>query len=526
MHDLRVLKHFLYVPLALLLLGGCEYFNLSLDKFTETHTAVISVESVTFDTATAGRFLPDSGTYVLEPPSPLDNVTVYINLKNDVNLAFDCALTGTVNDVDTPGRITAVETGERRLRVNIANPVDGERYDIRLAIRAESGRSFNISVPPILYSARWTPGVGTTVINALGAVTDIAAPVHDAPSTNAAISAATGYTGSFAWTSGLSGGTSGGYVYGTPAVATVTLIADTGCTFTGTAIDAAAIQTVFSSGSPAAVIQGTPGATLVFTLTYTVAQATLSGTVSIDGTAQWNQALTANIAGINPSASASDYTYQWKRGGVDISGGNNQTYTLTAADEAKIISVEVSRTGYASSITGAIGAPVNSIGGTGEAGGIIFYVITSATVYPGKTYLEAAPANISGYPLWASSSFFTISIPGTQWGIGTGAANTAAILGIDSNAPAAKACADYRAPTPYNTFNDWFLPSKDELYAMWTSGITGTLANPLNGFTGSFYWSSSEYSTSSNAWMQYFSDGNLYPGPKQDTRCVRAVRAF
>ncbi|GHV47765.1 hypothetical protein AGMMS49546_37720 [Spirochaetia bacterium] len=152
MHDLRALKHFLCVPFALLLLAGCEYFNLPLDKFTETHTAEISVESVTFDTGVAGRFLPDSGIYVLEPPSPQTNVTVYINLKNDVNLAFDCALTGTVNGVDAPGRITPVETGERRLRVNIANPGNGERYDIRLAIHAESGRLFNISVPPILCS--------------------------------------------------------------------------------------------------------------------------------------------------------------------------------------------------------------------------------------------------------------------------------------------------------------------------------------------------------------------------------------
>ncbi|GHV89930.1 hypothetical protein AGMMS50268_04330 [Spirochaetia bacterium] len=526
MYDLRVLKHFLCASLALLLLGGCEYFNLSLDKFTETHTAVISVESVTFDTGTAGRFLPDSGTYVLEPPSPLDNVTVYINLKNDVNLAFDCALTGTVNGVDTPGRITAVETGERRLTVNIVNPVDGERYDIRLAIHAETGRSFNISVPPILYSAKWTPGVGTTVINALGAVTDIAAPVHDAPSTNAAIPAATGYTGSFAWTSGLSGGTSGGYVYGTPAVATVTLAADTGCTFTGTAIDAVAIQTVFSSGSPAAAIQGTPGATLVFTLTYTAAPlGTLSGTVSIDGTAQWNQVLTANIAGINPSASASDYTYQWKRGGVDISGGNNQTYTLTAADEAKIIRVEVSRTGYASSITGTIGASVNSIGGTGEAGGIIFYVITSATVYPGKTYLEAARTDISGTFAWASPSYDSFNISGTQLGIGTGAANTTAILGTDINAPAAKACVNYRAPTPYNTFNDWFLPSKNELNEMWTS--YPRTATSGNGFTtsGNYYWSSSGHSNT-EAWIQYFSGGTQNRDYKYSTRRVRAVRAF
>ncbi|GHV47862.1 hypothetical protein AGMMS49546_37930 [Spirochaetia bacterium] len=602
MHDLPVLKHFLCVPFALLLLAGCEYFNLPLDEFIETHAAEISVESVTFDTATAGRFLPDSGIYVLEPPSPLTNVTVYINLKNDVNLAFDCTLTGTVNGVDTPGRITPVETGKRRLRVNIANPGNGERYGIRLAIHAETGRLFNISVPPILCSAiiytvtfdnqghgaspspqtlpplalvsdpgalsengwifggwykeadctnpwnfgsdtvsgnitlyaRWTPNIGITVINALGSFNDITAPVHDAPAMTPYMPAGVGYSAdNFEWTSGLSGGTGGDYVYGTPAVATVTLIADTGYTFTGTAIDAAAIQTVFSSGSPAAAITGAPGATLVFTLTYAVAQAGVPpGSVSITGTPTQGQALTADTTSLGGTGAIS---YQWQRGASTVPGATGASYPLTLADTYQTISVVVSRAGYTgtktATTTGNIAQASYAVGDTGPAGGIIFYV--ESGLYPGATwqYLEAAPADIESSPgnratlMWASSGYTTTSIPSAQGtAIGTGAANTAAILAADPDAPAAKACADYGNGA---AFDDWFLPSEDELYAMRTSGITGTQANPLNGFnTGdTYYWSSPEYN-SDIARMYRFMDGSQGTQYKYYTYYVRAVRAF
>ena len=47
--------------------------------------------------------------------------------------------------------------------------------------------------------------------------------------------------------------------------------------------------------------------------------------------------------------------------------------------------------------------------------------------------------------------------------IGTGKANTAAILAVNVIAPAAKACNDYNGGGK----SDWFLPSRDELNEMY-----------------------------------------------------------
>ncbi|GHU24300.1 hypothetical protein FACS1894172_10450 [Spirochaetia bacterium] len=442
-------------------------------------------------------FDPDTATYTVVIPPGATNITVEATPKvAGAELSYTYTPAGGSSIPITDGILTGACT------------IPGA---IEIDVKGSSG-----------YTTTYTVTFAQ-VINALGTITDITAPVHDGGSATATIPAGTGYTGTFAWTSGLSGGTSGTYVYGTSAEATVTLTAETGYTFTGmTAIDAAAIRAKFSNSPTVANISNT-GTSLSFTLTYTVAEATaIPGSVSITGTAKWNQVLTADIGSITPSAASSAYTYQWKRDGTAI-GTNSQTYTLTAADEGKTISVAVSRTGYASSITGTIGAAVNSIGGTGEAGGIIFYVDTTAAVYPGKTYLEAAPADMPTTLRWApdTSPAYISGVPGTGTDIGTGKANTALILGVALNAgeaPAAEACKSLTT----GGYTDWFLPSKDELAEMYTKRAIIGGFNTTNGAC----WSSSQ-GTTNTAWYQRFSDGyqNGYSF-KDDAHCVRAVRAF
>ena len=72
----------------------------------------------------------------------------------------------------------------------------------------------------------------------------------------------------------------------------------------------------------------------------------------------------------------------------------------------------------------------------------------------------------------------------------------------------------------YGGYTDWFLPSQDELDALYDA------KDVVGGFASGSYWSSSEYS-SNYAWYQYFDDGNQsnYDG-KGSTLRVRAVRAF
>jgi hypothetical protein len=72
-------------------------------------------------------------------------------------------------------------------------------------------------------------------------------------------------------------------------------------------------------------------------------------------------------------------------------------------------------------------------------------------------------------------------------------------------------------------YNDWFLPSKDELNLMYTNLHCQT--PPVGGFTGGYYWSSSENNIrdSNRAWDQYFSTGEEYVDCKDSKLCVRAV---
>jgi hypothetical protein len=169
------------------------------------------------------------------------------------------------------------------------------------------------------------------------------------------------------------------------------------------------------------------------------------------------------------------------------------------------------------------------IGDTGPAGGKIFYVNQNGfDFFTGSTsgdtaakkcyYLEAAPANISETFRWITGPFSTTNIAGTGTAIGTGKKNTAIMVTIDTDSglAAAKACVAYGNGT---AFNDWFLPSKDELNQLYLNRIT--LSIPSTGT----YWSSSQSSTNT-AIPQNFSSGSQMDFGKTNSYNVRAVRAF
>ena len=161
----------------------------------------------------------------------------------------------------------------------------------------------------------------------------------------------------------------------------------------------------------------------------------------------------------------------------------------------------------------------------GPGGGIIFYhseagftMTDDPKVYH---YLEAALTDF-GALAWATEVFESTGIAGTETGFGTGKKNTALILAVDENAPAAKACDTYSK----KGCTDWFLPSKDELnvlYEFYAAHGSGSYAN----FKRKDYWSSSQKS-SDYAWAQDFYDGEqseIYKWWYQ-TVYVRAIRAY
>ncbi len=149
-------------------------------------------------------------------------------------------------------------------------------------------------------------------------------------------------------------------------------------------------------------------------------------------------------------------------------------------------------------------------------GGTVFYVDGT-----GEHGLICANSDQAGIQ-WYNGTFYITGVTATA--IGTGQANTTAIIASQGNGSYAASMCDNLV---LNGYDDWFLPSKDELEAL--AGCV-TLDN------STFYWSSSEsgpaygeyyawiYSPLDNisyevtqSWRQLFKH---YPFP------VRAIRAF
>jgi len=174
----------------------------------------------------------------------------------------------------------------------------------------------------------------------------------------------------------------------------------------------------------------------------------------------------------------------------------------------------------------------------GPAGGWIFHIIDNGDGT--KTYYEAAPVDQGASVEWINSGPApnpqeTVN-GNTGTAVGTGWDNTLAIIAqTNHTSSAALLCRSYNG----GGFNDWYLPSKDELERIFWNlrGMAyNTVYNPevpdaagggVGNISGS-YWTSSEWNIANpyQIWMQqgingyqtYMSKSNLYK--------VRAVRSF
>ncbi len=140
--------------------------------------------------------------------------------------------------------------------------------------------------------------------------------------------------------------------------------------------------------------------------------------------------------------------------------------------------------------------------------------------------LIAATTDLSSGIKWSNVSNSITNATGTA--IGTGLSNTNTII-TNQGATATNYAAGLARAYTGGGFLDWYLPSKEELNKLYLNKTA------IGGFTGTFYWSSTEGSTSSQnlnyAWGQYFTNGvqqdydNTY-GAKTTLQSVRAVRSF
>jgi uncharacterized repeat protein (TIGR02543 family) len=158
-----------------------------------------------------------------------------------------------------------------------------------------------------------------------------------------------------------------------------------------------------------------------------------------------------------------------------------------------------------------------ALGDTGPGGGLICY-INPNYVSDGWRYLEAAPSDQSSGIQWYNGISIDTGAGATD--IGTGKINTSKIVSIQGTGSyAAKLCDDLSL----SGYNDWFLPSRDELNCMYTN----LKAYGLGGFTDIEYWSSSEWGIyGASAQRINFTNGYADNLSKNGLMRLRAVRAF
>ena len=198
--------------------------------------------------------------------------------------------------------------------------------------------------------------------------------------------------------------------------------------------------------------------------------------------------------------------------GTPIAEATLQVYTITAYDS--------SGTSINSATYGLTIAP-NPIGWVGPGGGVVFYYSVAPFAEIGSAcasschYLEWAPNTWSGTtsdPQLAWSSDSTHASGAIDTAIGTGFMNTVKMLKangsyLGDSSGAAFAVHSYSGTD--GSTGQWFLPSKDELNAMWSYEfqLTSTpFLKDTSGFATASYWSSSE-DTDPNLWIYAWQQG-------------------
>lgn len=158
-----------------------------------------------------------------------------------------------------------------------------------------------------------------------------------------------------------------------------------------------------------------------------------------------------------------------------------------------------------------------AFGDTGPGGGTVFYDAGSTQSW--GRYLEVAPNTWNGgtsdpFATWGCQG---TSIPGaTGTAVGTGQANTTAILAICTTSGIAAQLADALI---FGGKSDWFLPSQGELGLLKTNHVA------IGGFATGLYWSSSELDAET-ALPGIFDDKQYDSAKGFNNARVRPVRAF
>jgi hypothetical protein len=171
---------------------------------------------------------------------------------------------------------------------------------------------------------------------------------------------------------------------------------------------------------------------------------------------------------------------------------------------------------------------IDAIRGLSQPGGLVFY--DKGSYSDGWRYLATAPVETEFTAQWGAYG----DIIGTRTEVGAGKHNTELIVAYLHSIGVTGTAAQLCDSLVIDGYDDWFLPSLDELNLMYTNlclqnwGEFDQISKPHQAI----YWSSSQYSSvfpqqsSIYSWSFNFYGGYQHENGKNNTFYVRAVRAF
>ena len=410
----------------------------------------------------------------------------------------------------SPGGITGTLSGASGGTVNIKGLAIGTAYTFTVTASnavytSESSVASSPAITPITTPDAPTIGTATTL-------SDSEISVAFTPPSNGGGSPITSYT----VTSSPGGYTATG---STSPIVVSGLNGGTGYTFTVTATNAAGTSDASGSSNQATTDTRISDAPSIGTATAGFEQATITFTAPAHdgGAAITSYVATSSPGGIRGTVSgpgSGEITVTGLTNGVDY------TFTVTAVNE--------NGTSAPSSASNPV-IPNVAVGDLLQ-GGVVYYVAPTPTDLDGDGKVDigliCAVEDQSAAIDWILGGLTQSTANGnTLEAIGTGQTNTTAMMNqAGYTGGAAQVADDYSVTDNGVTYNDWFLPSLEELNEMYSQKNSIEAAAGVTPF-GANYWSSSEYDRNI-AKSVNMSSGDDIDTNKNAQLNVRAIRTF